>query len=348
MSSSIGVLASVPSSRDAAGVASTVSMVSSAATGHDAVPLAEQLVERPVGRQQLADVGEPFVVEVHGLDSHRFAVGVPDTFQPQHLGPLGQVELGGDIGLGVDDGDVDELRSRSAALRHHVLGVRRELQVLRHLGWSDERSSPLAAHDPPFDGEVVERLAHGGPGDVELLAQRPLGGDRCPRRQPVDVLAQPLPELVVLRLGDLRRPLRADGFDVAVDLDLDAAITVQGERLPAAHAIGPPAELRVEAASPLVVDDDPQRGEHETVGAQAAHRGVHQTAADAGADDVGVDVDREDVAGRPRVVVGVGARTEVDEPDDVAAGPSSERATSLGRRRDPRGPDRALAVGGRR
>ena len=224
-----------------------------------------------------------------------------------------------------------------------------ELQVLGHLGWGDERASPLAAHDAALDSEVVERLSHRRPGDVELLAERTLGGDGCPWGQTVDVLAQPLPQLVVLRLGGRRRSSFTERLAVAHDFDLDPVVTVgEGERLPPGRAVGLPAELVVEPAGAVIVDDDPERGERAAVGAKLLERGVQQPPPDAGAGDVGLDVNRIDVTRRTRVVVSVRARAEVDETDDPVVRSGGQRAAPVGRLGDAPGPHLVLMVEGRR
>ena len=99
---------------------------------------------------------------------------------------------------------------------------------LGHLRRGDERAAALTADDPSLDGGVVQRLADGRARDrVEALAESALGLDRRPRRHPVDLRPQPLPQLVVLRCAD-----RGAGIDgTAVADDLREAAAVEGERL---------------------------------------------------------------------------------------------------------------------
>ncbi len=182
----------------------------------DSVAGLEEGVQRDVGRQLVADVGEPRVVEVHRLDGHRFVVCVAQPLDADDRRPGVDVELLGDLGLGIDDGDVDDLRSGASALGLHGAGIRRQSHRLGHLRRSHERPTALLADDPALDGEVVERLAHGRARHVELLAERPLRRYRRSRRHPIDLRPQPLAQLVVLRCSGLHDyfddPAIADGL----------------------------------------------------------------------------------------------------------------------------------------
>ena len=234
--------------------------------------------------------------------------------------PGGEPEVVGDLRLGVDDGGVDDPRAGPAALRRHHVGVRGELHRLGHLRRGDERAAALTADDPSLDGEVVERLAHGRARHVEALAERALRRHRRSRRHAVDLRAQPLPQLVVLRCAAGCRGVDA----VAVADDLDArSVAVEGEHLASDGAVGDPAEPLVEAPRPLVVGDHPQRRRRVAGGGEAAQRLVEQAPADA------VSVERRDRRaasgrGRSAAAVVVVARADVGEAGHVSIGPGDD------------------------
>ncbi len=247
--------------------------------------------------------------------------------------------MAGDLRLGVDDGGVDDPRAGPAALRRHHVGVRGELHRLGDLRRGDERAAALTADDPSLDGEIVERLAHGRARHVEALAEGALGRHRRSRRHAVDLRAQPLPQLVVLRCAAGCRGVDA----VAVADDLDArSVAVEGEHLASDGAVGDPAEPLVEAPRPLVVGDDPQRRRRVAGGGEAAQRLVEQAPPDAVPVERGIDVQRVDVAG-PRLRVVVVAGADVGEAGHVSIGPGDDhRVVADGAH--PAGPHRALGL----
>ncbi len=223
----------------------------------DAVAILEEGVQRGVDGQFVADFGEPGVIEVHGLDRHRLVIGVAQAFDSDDSRSGGDAELVGDFGLGIDHGDVDDVRAGSPALRRHRLRVRRQPHRLSHLRRGDERSSSLAADDAPLDGEIMERLPHRGARDPEALAQRSLRRHGRSWRHAIDLGAQPLTQRVVLRCGARRNDVEAPA--VADDLGDRRLVAVEGQRLLLDPAVRCPAEAGVELPRRVVVGDHPQR-----------------------------------------------------------------------------------------
>lgn len=113
--------------------------------------------------------------------------------------PCGRdVQQPGEPVVGGDVADVQQLRGRFEALGPHVLGVRGELQRLRHLGLGDEGALALDALQAALDHQLLQGLAHRRARGVELGGQGALRRDRCARRLGPGHVEQMLLQTVVL------------------------------------------------------------------------------------------------------------------------------------------------------
>ena len=125
------------------------------------------------------------------LEGDRDAVGEPHPLDAHHLGTVGEGEGVALLRTRRVDAGRHEARRGLHAAAAHLLGERQE-----HAGAAVHRprrhERPLApfALDEAGDGELLQRLAHGHPADVEAGAQLGLGRQPIARYGRADQLAQ--------------------------------------------------------------------------------------------------------------------------------------------------------------
>src|SRR5262249_13133893 len=149
-----------------------------AADDHDAVAVAEQLVERALLEIAGGEAGYLRGADVHGLDRHALTVRQAEPLCDENGLRRRHAQKTTETGSGRHGAEIEGLACRAQPAAPHVVGERGHRELLRDLGLAHERSRSVPANEVPLPDEVVERGANSEPGDAEVRAQLPLGRNR--------------------------------------------------------------------------------------------------------------------------------------------------------------------------
>jgi hypothetical protein len=136
---------------------------------------------------------------VRRLDRHRLVVGHPQPLDAQDPGADLDVQPLGELLVGGDETDVEDLRAGLEPLGPHALREAGHLERHGQLGLRDEGALALDPTEPALDDQLLQGLPDGRTGGVERERQGPFRGYGTPRRQLLGHLQQRPLEQVVLR-----------------------------------------------------------------------------------------------------------------------------------------------------
>ena len=136
--------------------------------------------------------------DVEELDRHRVAVGEAQALDGDDWLGRRDVEDAAQPGAGGDLAQVERTATGRKAPRAHVVAERRDVDALRDLRLGDERTGTAPAHEVSLAHELVERRAHGQPGDAEVDPELSLRRDRIADAERLDQLEHALAGLALL------------------------------------------------------------------------------------------------------------------------------------------------------
>ena len=134
----------------------------------------------PAGPQQLVQAarlevrrGQPQQArrDVIKHERERLGLGVPQPLEDIHVGPLGDAQLGRQRVAGRADREAEHLRAGRPPGLGQVVVEAGQLHLAAYLGVHDLGAHPALADQQPAVDEVLDGLAHGLPGQAELVGQ---------------------------------------------------------------------------------------------------------------------------------------------------------------------------------
>src|SRR5919198_1992394 len=165
----------------------------------DAVPVAQQRVERPgleVGRREARHERFP---HVQRLDRHRLATREPEPFSDDDRLRRRDVQEPAEARARGYDFQLEGARRGRHAAAAHVVREGRQRQLLGDLRLADEGAGAAPPHEVALADELVEGGADGQARDAEVCAQLPLRGDGLAHAELLDQVEHAVASLGLLR-----------------------------------------------------------------------------------------------------------------------------------------------------